>query len=85
MPNFRVCFLYGKCHLVTINEDIVTLSSFRKTIENLLSPFRELNDYLYVVSGKPPHKLNLNNEDEFNQYRTLITNGCYIWMKLIIK
>jgi len=83
MPNFRVSFLYGKCYQVTINEDIVTLSSFRKTIESLLLPFRELNDYLYVVSGKPPHKLNINNEEEFNEYRTLITNGCYIWIKLI--
>jgi hypothetical protein len=83
MPSFRVCILYGKSYPVTINENIVSLESFRKTIKNLLPPFRELDDYLYVVSGKPPHKLNLNNEEEFNEHRTLITSGCYIWMKLI--
>jgi hypothetical protein len=83
MPNFRVSILYGKCHLVTIKENIVTLEILRKTIKNLLPPFREIDDYLYVVSGKPPHKLNLNNEEEFNEHRTLITSGCYIWMKLI--
>ena len=71
--------------LVTINENIVSLETFRKTIKNLLPPFRELDDYLcYVVSGKPPHILNLNNEEEFNEHQTLITNGCYIWMKLIV-
>jgi hypothetical protein len=85
MPNFRICFLYGKCHLITINEDLITLDSFRKTIERLLPPFREVNDYIYVVSGKPPRKLNLNNEEEFNVYRTLITHGCYVWVKLLIK
>ncbi len=85
MPSFRICFLYGKCHLITINEDVVTLQSLRKTIENLLPPFREINDYIYVVSGKPPHKLNLNNEEQFNEHRTLITNGSYIWIKLLIK
>jgi hypothetical protein len=83
MLNFRVCILYGKSYPVTINENIVSLENFRKTIKNLLPPFRELDDYFYVVSGKPPHKLNLNNEEEFNQHRTLITTGCYIWMKLI--
>jgi hypothetical protein len=83
MPNFRVCFLPGKYHLVTINENVVTLESFRKIIENLLPPFREIDNYFYVVSGKPPQKLNLNNEEEFNEHRTLITTGCYIWMKLI--
>ena len=81
MPSFRVCFLYGKYYHVTIDEDIVTLESFQKTIKNILPPFRELDDYVYVVSGKPPHRLNLNNEEEFNEHRTLITTGCYIWMK----
>ncbi|CAF3376640.1 unnamed protein product, partial [Rotaria sp. Silwood2] len=42
-----------------------------------------INDYLYVVSGKPPHKLNINNEQGFNEHRILITNDCYTWMKLI--
>jgi hypothetical protein len=83
MPNFRVCFLYGKYYQVTINENIVTLESFRKTIQTLLPPFREIDNYLYVVSGKPSHKLNLNNEEEFNEHRTLITDGCYIFMKLL--
>ncbi|CAF3208988.1 unnamed protein product [Rotaria sp. Silwood2] len=80
---FRVYFLYGKSHLGTINADIVTLKNFRKTIDNPLPPFREINDYLYVVSGKPPHKLNINNEQGFNEHRILITNDCYTWMKLI--
>lgn len=82
MATFRVCFLYGKCYLVTINEKLINLDSFRQTIERLLPPFRELDDYLCVVSGKPPHILNLDNEQEFNEHRTLITSGCYIWMKL---
>jgi hypothetical protein len=83
MVIFRVSILYGKCHLVTINENLITSQSFRKTIENVLPPFREINDYFYVVSGKPLHKLNVNNEEEFNHHRTLITDGCYVWMKLI--
>lgn len=83
MTNFRVCFLYGKSYSVIINENIVTLTSFRKTIENLLPPFREIDDFIYVVSGKPPHKLNINDEKQFNEHQTLITNGCYIFMKLI--
>lgn len=83
MTTFRLCFLYGKSHMVTINESPITLETLRKTIEKLLPPFREMNDYFYVVSGKPPHKLNLNNKEEFNQHRTLITSGCYLFMKLI--
>ena len=83
MPSFRVSFLYGKTYQVTINETPVTLESFRKTIENLLLPFREIDDYFCVVSGKPPHHLNLRKEEQFNEHRTLITTGCYIWMKLI--
>ena len=83
MSTFRVCFLYGKSHLVTTKENLITLEHFRKTIEQLLPPFREINDFIFVVSGKPPYQLNLNNEEEFNQHRTLITSGCYIFMKLI--
>ncbi|CAF0764501.1 unnamed protein product [Rotaria sordida] len=82
MATFRICFLYGKNSTVTINENPIRLEIFRKTIENILPPCRDLNDYIYVVSGKPPHKLNINNEEEFNEHRTLITSGCYIWIKL---
>ncbi|CAF3924562.1 unnamed protein product [Rotaria sp. Silwood1] len=82
MARCRISFLYGKYYEVTINENPITLENFRKTIENILPPCRDINDYFYVVSGKPPHKLNINNEEEFNQHRTLITSGCYIWIKL---
>ena len=82
MAIFRISFLYGKCHLVTIDENPITLEGFRKTIKNVLPPCREIDDYFYVVSGKPPHQLNINNDQEFNQHRTLITSGCYIWIKL---
>lgn len=82
MAHFRVYFLYGKYHQVKIDENPVTLETFRRTIENVLPPLREINDYMCVVSGKPPHKLDLNNEEQFNEHRTLITSGCYIWMKL---
>lgn len=81
MPTFRLCFLYGSHHIVTIDEPIITLKSLRKEIETRLPSFRQLNDYIYYISGKPPHILNLNNEEEFNKHQTLITDGCYIWMK----
>ena len=82
MPTFRLCFLYGRSYSVTIDEDVVTLPSLRKTIETHLPPLREMDEYMCVVSGKPPHRLNLDDEQEFNEYRTLITTGCYVWMKL---
>ena len=84
MPNFRICFLYASYHPVTIDESIVTLQSLRKEIERYLPKYRELKDYQCVISGKPPHILNLNNEDEFNQHRLLITDGCYIWLKFVL-
>lgn len=83
MANIRFCFLYGKSYLIKIDENLITLDYFRKIIENLLPPFREINDFIYVVSGKPPRMLNINNEQEFNEHQTLITNGCYIFIKLI--
>lgn len=82
MLNIRFCFLYGKCHLITIDENLVSLQKFLEIIKQLLPPFREIDDYLYVVSGKPPHLLNINDEEQFNEYQTLITTGCFIWMKL---
>ena len=82
MPSFRLCFLYGKSHCITIDKKIVDLENLRKSIQEVLPPLREIDDYICIVSGKPPWKLNLNDENEFNQHRTLITDGCYVWMKL---
>jgi hypothetical protein len=84
MPTFRICFLYGSYYLITIDESTVTLKSLRKEIEKLLPSFRQLNDYSCYISGKPPHILNLNNEQEFNKHQALITDGCYIWLKFIV-
>lgn len=83
MATFRLCFLYGATHLVTIAEQPISLKSLRETIVRLLPPFRELSDYLFIVSGKPPCQLDLNDEEKFNEHRTLITDGSYLWMKLI--
>ena len=82
MVQFRLCFLYGETCQIEIEDKILELKRFRQLIKDLLPPYRDLNDYLYIVSGKPPHLLNINDEQQFNQHQTLITNGCYIWMKL---
>lgn len=82
MLKIRFCFLYGKCYLITIDENLMSLKRFIEILEEILPPFREIDDYLYVVSGKPPHLLDVNDENKFNEYQTLITTGCYIWMKL---
>ena len=82
MMKIRFCFLYGKCHLITIDENLMTFQRFIQIIEQILPPFRELDDYLYAVSGKPPHLLDLHSEQLFNQNQELITTGSYIWIKL---
>ncbi|CAF1501535.1 unnamed protein product, partial [Adineta steineri] len=79
MPSFHICILHGSYHDVKIDEPIVTLESLRREIEShlpQLPKYREIKNYSCTISGKPPHKLNLNNEEEFSKHQTLITNGC---------
>lgn len=82
MPEFRLSFLYGQSHLISIDEQTVNLSSLKQRINENLPFSREIDDYICVVSSKPPQILDLNDEQKFNEHRLLITNGCYIFMKL---
>ena len=83
MPSFRLCFLYGNYYPITIDEPVISLETLRKEIQNRLPKYREIKDYTCTVSGKPPHRLDLNNEEEFNKYRLLITDGSYVWLKFL--
>ena len=81
MPHFRLCFLPGEMYHVNIDEQLTSLERFRRTIEDRLPAGRSLDDYFCFVSGKPTHQLNLHDEQDFDQRRTLITDRCFIWMK----
>lgn len=83
MVRFRLSILYGKTFEINIENFPIELEQLRQLIKNVLPPFRDFDDYFYTISGKPPHQLNLNDEEQFNKHRTLITNGTYLWMKLI--
>ena len=83
MVRFRLCVLYGKTFEINVEKELIEREEFRRLVKEILPPFRELNDYFYTVSGKPPHQLNINDDEQFNAHRTLITNGSYVWMKLI--
>jgi hypothetical protein len=85
MPSFRLCFLHGDLRLITIDEQPITFERFRQCIVDNLPARQQLTDYQYVVSGKPPHQLNVNDENQFNEHRTLITDGSFVWMKPVAR